>query len=48
MDVSMTIGRKGCDIYQFWFGRLFLFLTFIAGKAAVGEEVGPKEGHSHL
>ena len=48
MDVSMTIGRKGCDIYQFWFARLFLFLTFIAVKAAVGEEVGPKGGHSHL
>ena len=31
----MTIGRKGCDIYQFWFARLFLFLTFIAVKALV-------------
>ena len=35
-------------MYQFWFARLFLFLTFIAVKAAVGEEVGPKGGHSHL
>ena len=48
MDVSMTVGRKGLDIYTFWMLRLFVLLSWITVKAAIGEEVGPKGGHSHL
>ena len=46
MDVSMTVGRKGVDIYTFWMLRLFILLSWITVKAAIGEEVGPNGGHS--
>jgi len=48
MDVSITVGRKGDDIYTFWLSQLFLFATWTTILCAIGEEVGPKGGHSHL
>jgi hypothetical protein len=48
MYTSMTVGRRGENVFEPWLGRVFQLLCLIAFKCAIGLEVGPKGGHAHL
>ncbi len=48
MYVSITVGRRGCNVFEGWLGRLHRFFQLVCFKAAVGLEVGPKCGNAHL